>query len=156
MGDANEYCGMVVAVCRSEGGIPKHPQEEARVTSQGIEGDRHDHAKHVKDTRALSLFDEEIMHSLRSEGYDLVPGSIGENILLRGVNVQQRQPGTLLRLGDVTIRLEEPRKPCFVLDSIDVRLQDDILGRCGYMASVVHGGCIKPGDRVLVGVTASA
>jgi len=141
-------CGTVVAVCRSDGGIPKVPQDVVHVTEAGITGDGHDHAKHNKNTRALSLFDEEILLQLRSEGYDLLAGSIGENVLLRGVLVQQMPPGTLLQLGEVTIRLEEPRKPCFVLDAIDPKLKAEITGRCGYMTSVLRGGKIKPGDPV--------
>ncbi len=78
----------------------------------------------------------------------MVSGSIGENITLRNVHVQQIPPGTVLALGEVTIRLEQPRKPCYVLDAIDERLKDAIVGRCGYMASVLKEGHIKPGDSV--------
>ena len=144
-------CGMVIAVCRSDGGIPKLAQDAVEVTKTGIVGDGHGHDKHNKDTRALSLWDEEILLQLRSEGFDLAPGSIGENVLLRGARVQEMPPGTVLSLGAVTIRLEEPRKPCFVLDAIDPQLKHVIVGRCGYMASVVRGGRIRPGDPVTGG-----
>ncbi len=122
---------VVIAVCDSPGGIPKHPREEVEITIDGIQGDEHEHDKHVRPARALSLFDEEIMLQLCSEGYDLIPGAIGENITLRGVDVQGMEPGTILELGEVTLRLEEPRRPCFVLDSIDPKLKTDIVGRCG-------------------------
>ncbi len=141
---------VLVAVCRSPGGIPKKPLSRALVTAQGIEGDAHAHAKHNKPTRALSLFDEEILHQLREEGYPLRAGSIGENLTLRNVHVQRMAPGTILRIGEVRIRLEEPRKPCYVLDAIDERLKDEIQGRCGYMASVLSGGELRPGMSVLV------
>ena len=36
-----------------------------------------------------------------------------------------------------------------LLDAIDARLKDVIVGRCGYMASVVSGGEIRPGMSVL-------
>ena len=139
---------VVVAVCLSAGGVPKLPQPMVVVGPQGIAGDGQAHAKHVKSTRALSLFDEELLHELRGEGYELQPGSIGENITVRNLHVQKMSPGTILEIGDVQIRLEEPRKPCFVLDVIDVRLKDVIVGRCGYMASVVTGGEIRPGMPV--------
>jgi MOSC domain-containing protein YiiM len=138
----------VVAVCRSEGGIPKLPQGSVQVTEAGIVGDGHDHAKHNTPERALSLFDEETLLQLKDEGYDLVPGSTGENVVFRKVHVQQMQPGTVLQLGQVTLRLEQPRKPCYVLDAIDPQLKETIVGRCGYLASVVEGGRIQPGDRV--------
>ncbi len=139
---------VVVAVCRSPGGVPKLPLQSVRVGAMGIEGDGHAHAKHNKPVRALSLFDEEVLFELRREGYPLLPGSIGENLTLRNVHVQAMEPGTVLQIGAVRIRLEEPRKPCYVLDAIDTRLKDDILGRCGYMASVLEGGRLEPGMEV--------
>jgi MOSC domain-containing protein YiiM len=57
--------------------------------------------------------------------------------------VQSLPPGTLLEIGDVLLRLEEPRKPCYVLDAISPCLKDVIVGRCGYMASVLEGGMIR-------------
>ena len=140
---------MVVAVCTSPGGVPKLPQESVQVTRAGLEGDGRDHAKHNKPSRAVSLFDEEILLALREEGYDLTPGSIGENVTLRNVHVQQMTPGTVLQLDRVRLRLEEPRKPCFVLDAVHPRLKDDIVGRCGYMASVVEEGVLTPGTPVV-------
>ena len=139
---------IVVAVCRSSGGIPKLPQTEVRITPDGIEGDAHDHDKHNKPTRALALVDEEILDKLRAEGYDVSIGSIGENITLRNVHVQRMPPGAVLQMGEVLVRLEEPRRPCFVLDAIDEQLKTDIVGRCGYMASVVQAGRLTPGVAV--------
>lgn len=139
---------VVVAVCLSSGGVPKMPQPSVIITAGGVQGDGQAHDKHIKPTRALSLFDEELLHDLQALGFVLQPGSIGENITLRHVHVQQMTPGTILEIGSVRIRLEEPRKPCYVLDAIDVRLKDVVIGRCGYMASVVTGGEIWPGMPV--------
>lgn len=141
---------ILVAVCLSAGGIPKIPQATVHISTTGIDGDWHAHSKHNKPTRALSLFDEEILEQLRAEGYDLQCGSIGENLTLRGVHVQTMLPGTVLRIGAVTLRLEEPRKPCYVLKAIDERLEHDIVGRCGYMASVLVEGDVAPGTLVEV------
>lgn len=139
---------VVVAVCLSNGGVPKTPQPVATITRSGVQGDRQAHEKHVKPTRAISLFDEELLHDLQALGFVLRPGSIGENVTLRNVFVQQMAPGTILEIGSVRVRLEEPRRPCFVLDAIDVRLKEAIVGRCGYMASVAAGGEIRPGMSV--------
>jgi MOSC domain-containing protein YiiM len=142
-------CGLVVAVCVSGGGIPKHAVTAAQVTAAGLAGDGHAHAKHIRAQRALSLFDMEILAQLRNEGFALYPGAIGENLTVVGLHVQRLPPGTLLETGDVVLRLEEPRKPCYVLDAIDPCLKDVIVGRCGFMASVVHGGLIEPGNRIV-------
>ncbi len=141
-------CGILLAICISRGGIPKLPQAEAWLTVDGFVGDGRNHAKHLRPVRAVSLLDMEVIEQLRQEGFDVGPGAIGENLTVTGLRVQRLSPGTLLRLGDVWLRLEEPRKPCYVLDSIDPRLKDVIVGRCGYMASVVRGGLLLPGSSV--------
>lgn len=137
--------GKVVAVCVSSGGIPKRTITVAQVTTDGLTGDGRAHSKHVRPERAVSLFDMEILAQLRREGFALYPGAIGENLTVVGLSVQRLPPGTLLEIGDVVIRLEEPRKPCYVLDAIDPCLKDVIVGRCGYMASVVQEGLIEAG-----------
>ena len=109
----------VVAVCISGGGVPKRPLRMARVSEAGVEGDHHAHAKHNRPDRAISIFDIEIMRNLVDEGFPLEPGTAGENLTVAGLHVQQMRPGTLLEIGDVLLRLEQARKPCFVLDAID-------------------------------------
>ena len=138
----------VVAVCTSAGGVPKHPLLEAEVTVAGIRGDLHAHEKHNRLDRALSLFDLEALQQLIAEGFPLEPGTIGENLTVEGLHVQDLPVGTMLGIGDVVMRLEVPRKPCYVLDVIDPRLKEVIAGRCGYMASVLRGGLIRPGMTV--------
>ena len=54
----------------------------------------------------------------------------------------------MLPLGQVRVRLEEPRKPCYVLDAIDPALQKAIADRCGYLATVVTEGELQPGTAV--------
>lgn len=141
----------VVAVCISAGGVPKRPLLEAEVGVAGIRGDLHAHDKHNRPDRALSLFDVEILRQLVEEGFPLEPGTAGENITVEGLNVQKLQNGTLLQIGEVLIRLEVPRKPCYVLDVIDPRLKEAIVGRCGYMASVLQSGIICPGMTIRLG-----
>jgi len=135
----------VVAVCFSNGGVPKRPLEAGTVTKAGIEGDIRAHAKHNRPDRAISILDIEIMRDLVAEGFPLEPGTTGENLTVVGLHVQRLEPGSLLTIGNVVLQLEQPRKPCFVLDEIDPLLKDAIVGRCGYMASVVHEGTISPG-----------
>jgi MOSC domain-containing protein YiiM len=140
----------VVAVSISPGGIPKRPQELARALVTGLDGDGHNHAKHIRPDRAISLWDLEILQQLVAEGFALEPGAAGENLTVAGLHVQQLLPGTLLKIGNVVLKLEQPRKPCYVLDAIDPRLQDAMVGRCGYMASVVGEGSIRPGMHIEV------
>jgi MOSC domain-containing protein YiiM len=139
--------GRIVAICISAGGIPKLPVDRARVEVNGLAGDGHAHAKHNRVSRAVSLFDDEILEELRARGYRLVPGSIGENLTVRGLHVQTLAPGTrLVSERGVVLELSEQRKPCYVLDAIDVKLKDVIVGRCGFLASVITPGELFSGD----------
>jgi MOSC domain-containing protein YiiM len=140
----------VLAVSISAGGIPKRPLERGRVTTSGVAGDGRNHAKHIRPDRAISLWDVEILQQLVAEGFPLEPGAAGENLTVAGLNVQPMAPGTRLRIGDVLLKLEQPRKPCYVLDAIDPRLKDTMAGRCGYMASVLREGTIRPGMAIEV------
>ena len=139
----------VLAVNVSAGGIPKLPQATAQVQCAGLKGDGRNHTKHIRPDRAISLWDYEILEQLVAEGFSkLVPGAAGENLTVRGINIQSLEPGTLLRIGLVLLKLEQPRKPCYVLDAIDPLLKDVIVGRCGYLASVVTEGVIRPGMTI--------
>ncbi|HUY31786.1 MAG TPA: MOSC domain-containing protein [Pirellulales bacterium] len=140
--------GRLVAVSVSAGGVPKRPIPVAHVSRTGILGDRHAHEKHNRSDRALSLIDVEILRQLAEEGFPLEPGTVGENLTVEGLQVQRMPPGTVLRIGELVLRLEQPRKPCYVLDAIDPALKDAIVGRCGYMASVLRGGAVRAGMLV--------
>ena len=140
----------VLAVSISEGGIPKRPVSSATVARTGIVGDGRNHAKHIRLDRAISLIDLEILEQLGQEGFALEPGAAGENLTVVGLGVQNMSPGTVLQIGDVLLKLEQPRKPCYVLDSISPQLKTAIIGRCGYMASVLSEGHVRPGSTVSV------
>ncbi len=141
--------GTVLAVQISPGGIPKMPVEEAVVGRMGIEGDGRDHAKHWKEERAISIQDLELIEQIRGDGYDVAPGVMGENLTVKDLHVQTLIPGTKLHFsGGLVLELTGPRKPCFVLDTIDEKLKDDVINRIGYMARVVQEHTIRPGETV--------
>ena len=141
--------GRIIAVCLSHGGIPKTPRPEAQLAADGFVGDGHEHEKHIRPHRAVLIQDEEKLEELRLEGYALAPGAMGENLTVRGLNVQSLSPGTRLRLENgPLLQLSEPRRPCFVLDQIDPRLQADVVGRCGYLAQVLEEGRAHEGQRI--------
>lgn len=140
----------VLSVNISRGGIPKKPQKAGCALKGGLVGDGRNHAKHIRPERAVSLWDYELLQQLATEGFRLSPGAAGENLTVVGLHVQELKPGTSLRIGSCELRLEQPRKPCYVLDAIDPRLKEAIVGRCGYMASVVHEGTIRPGMSIRI------
>jgi MOSC domain-containing protein YiiM len=141
----------VLSVNISPGGIPKLPIDSVSALKSGLQGDGRNHAKHILPDRAVSLWDYELLQHLVAEGFSsLKPGAAGENLTVTRLNVQSMTAGTLLRIGDTVLKLEQPRKPCYVLDAIDPCLKDAIVGRCGYLASVVREGTIRPGMQIEV------
>lgn len=141
----------VLSVNVSAGGIPKLPVGCCHVSRSGLEGDEHAHAKHVNKDRAVSLVDREILDQLKGEGYDLCPGSIGENITVENLGVQSLSPGDCLTFsGGLVIELVEERRPCFVLDTLGKELKKDIVGRCGYLAKVLVENNLSPGEAITV------
>ena len=149
MMDQEKQTPIVIAVNISPGGIPKRSIDVAHITEDGIVGDQHEHPKHIKPTRALSLLDSEILEKLTQEGYEVSPGALGENITVRHLQIQNLAPKTRLSFsGGVVIELVEPRKPCFVLGAIHPALEKETIGRIGYMALVVTEGTMRAGETI--------
>ena len=141
----------VVSVNVSKGGIPKLPVPSCKVSIDGLEGDGRDHDKHITPDRAVSLIDTEILHQLETEGYEVPPGAVGENLTVEELDVQTLEPGNRLHFsGGVVLELVESRRPCYVLDPIGVTLKKDIVGRCGFLARVLVEGTCTPGETITV------
>jgi MOSC domain-containing protein YiiM len=141
----------VMAVCISEGGIPKQVIEAAEVSANGLEGDGHDHDKHNRPHRAVLIQDMELLADLEREGFPVAPGVLGENLTTQHLDVQHREVGTRLEFeAGPTLELTEPRKPCFVLDQIHPDLQEAVAGRGGFLARVIVPGRVFVGQRITV------
>jgi MOSC domain-containing protein YiiM len=139
----------IVAVCLSSGGIPKRRVPHAEVTTDGLAGDGHNHEIHRRTHRAVLLQDIELLEDLKSEGFPVECGTLGENLTVRGLHVQSLAPGARLRLEDgPLLELTEVRTPCFVLDAIHPDLQAALVGRGGFLARVVEPGRVFPQQRI--------
>lgn len=140
---------MIVSINISAGGIPKRPVPQCEVSEGGLVGDAHDHDKHNHPDHAVSLLDEERIEALVAEGFPLRPGAVGENLTLRGVDVQSLAPGDRLRFpSGAELEISKMRKPCYVLDAIDRQLKVAAVGRIGMLARVVRTGMLRLGDAV--------
>ncbi len=139
----------VIKICISSGGIPKYAIDSVFIAQSGLAGDAHNHLKHNNPDQAVCLQDLELLEQLCEEGFVLTPGTIGENLTVQDLHVQRLYPGTILEFsGGVVLELTRERKPCYVLDSIDLRLKDAILGRCGFYAKVLREGTITSGAKI--------
>jgi len=107
--------GRIVQISISAGAVPKRPVDEARVTAAGIDGDGHRNTRyHGGPDRALCLYSIERIRALAAEGHPIVPGSIGENVTIEGLEWNDVAPGTRIRLGErVVIEVTRYTSPCF-------------------------------------------
>jgi MOSC domain-containing protein YiiM len=79
-------------------------------------------------------------------------GQFGENLTMEGLNEKDTRIGDVLRVGQATVQVTQPRVPCFKLAAKFQR--DDILqrflqsGRSGFYFSVIEEGLVAAGDAI--------
>jgi molybdopterin adenylyltransferase len=132
----------------SDVGYLRRPLAEAMLLENyGIEGD----SKGGNPKRNLNIMDDITLAELHGEGYPTEPGSLGENLILRGVDLRTLPAGAQLRIGsEAVIALIKERVPCEQLTPLDERMPESVEGRVGVMCRVMKSGRIKVGDPVAV------
>ena len=136
----------------------------------GVEGDAHCGATvrhrsrvaidpHQPNLRQVHLITTEILDDLRTRGYDVAPGDLGENVTTTGIDLHGLPTGTLIRLGDsALVALTGLRNPCQQIETFRRGLlrqvvgkdgDGDIVRRAGVMAVVVQGGDVRRGDCIV-------
>lgn len=106
--------GRIVQISVSPGGVPKTAVTAAVVNTAGVEGDGHrDLEHHGGPDRAVCLFSLEQIQALQAEGHPVVPGALGENVTLEGIDWGQVVPGSRLQLGgQVLLEVTRYTSPC--------------------------------------------
>ena len=147
--------GRLQAIHTSTGGVPKLGRASCRVTIDGIEGDRQrDLRFHGGPQRAVSLYSLELVEALRGEGHPIVPGMMGENLTLAGVDWAAMVPGATLEIGPVGLVLTGYASPCKNIapafrDEHFVRVSQKVHpGWSRLYARVSREGVITIGDAV--------
>ena len=110
--------------------------------------------------RQVHLIQAELLEELRSAGFTVAPGDLGENVLTRGLDLLALPVGTRLRLGAQTVlELTGLRNPCLQLDRFEQGLtaavldrdaEGNVIRKAGVMAVVLVGGTVRPGDVIEV------
>jgi hypothetical protein len=110
--------------------------------------------------RQVHLIHGELHDELRSAGFSVAPGDLGENITTRGIDLLSLPKGTRLHLGRTAVlELTGLRNPCRQLDQFSpglmaaVRGRDekgDLIFKCGIMGIVLRGGDVAVGDIIIV------
>jgi MOSC domain-containing protein YiiM len=113
----------------------------------------------------VHLIHAELHDALASAGFSLAPGSMGENVTTRGLDLLGLPAGTRLRLGDhAWVEVTGLRNPCAQLDELAAGLMEATLDRdkdgrlirkAGIMGIVLESGEVRPGDAIEVELPAS-
>lgn len=177
----------VVAVSRDETHrFSKVPCEAITlVEGMGVIGDAHagtlvQHRSRVRrnpnqpNLRQVHLIHAELLDEARAAGHDVGPGSLGENILIGGLDLLALPTDTRLLIGRAVVRITGLRNPCRQINEYspgllkvvvarvdgatstsDVALSASggaesvdgvgIVRKAGVMAVVEHGGDVCPG-----------
>lgn len=147
--------GRVVSLNRSRGGVPKLPVDQALVTVNGMEGDtQRDRRFHGGPDRALCVYSIELIDALVAEGHSVVPGVLGENVTVSGLDWRMMRPGRRLTTGTVEIELTGFASPCknirgYFLDEEMKRISEKRHpGWSRVYARVLREGAVRIGDPV--------
>lgn len=140
----------------SDGGLPKRPVLEAKVTEQGLAGDRQRNLNvHGGPDRAVCLFSIELIERLQDEGHSIDAGFAGENLTLAGLDWEKLTPEMQLAVGpDVRLEITSYCAPCewnarwFRTGEFSRISQKKNPGWSRLYAKVLQGGVVKPGDEV--------
>ena len=152
----SELKGKIVALCISEArGTVKHAVEKAKlIKGYGIEGDAHAGHWHRQVSllaiEQVEAFNQRIAASNAQILARAVEGTFGENILVRGIDLRKLPVGTLLKAGNVVLKLSQIGKECHSHCQIFQRVGDCIMPREGVFATVEQGGVITPGMEIKV------
>lgn len=115
------------------------------IAGYGIEGDR----KGGNPNRNLNIMSYETLEALGEEGFSTSPGQMGEQIVIRGLDVGNLAVGDRLQIGEAAIvEVVNHRTGCQRFEHIQGKSPQQAAGRMGIMAKVVTGGRIAVGDSV--------
>ncbi|MBM4433755.1 MAG: hypothetical protein FJ028_01325 [Chloroflexi bacterium] len=137
----------------ARGSRPKPVDAVTGRVGGGIEGDRHVD----KETRSVLVVDRSTLDDL-----GLAPGDLREQITIEGVrSVTTLEPGTHLRIGGITLRVNGEAQPCTHIGDLngaeDVEVfRQSLLGRRGADCTVVTADApARVGDRVEIATPAA-
>jgi MOSC domain-containing protein YiiM len=168
-----DVTGVVVAVARDGSHRFSKPTADVirLLAGLGVEGDAHcgatvQHLSRVRrdpdapNLRQVHLIQAEVQDELRAEGFAVAPGSMGENLTTRGLDLLALAAGARLRIGAAAVvEITGLRNPCVQLDRFQDGLMSAVLARApdgslirksGVMGVVAAGGEVRPGDVIEV------
>ena len=126
------------------------------IAGQGIVDDTRYFGRRSRSTgqpsrRQISLIEREQIaeHAATLGLQSIAPGAVRSNIETIGLDLQS-VVGQRVQIGEVLLRIYEPRDPCARMDAICAGLREVMRNRRqGVMAEVVRSGKIRVGDAII-------
>ena len=163
--------GLVVAVSLRPGHhFSKTPSLGIRLqTGLGVAGDAHmgvteKHRSRVRkdptqpNLRQVHLIHTELFDELRTKGFAVKPGELGENVTTSGIDLLALPAGTRLHLGEsAVVEITGLRNPCVQIDdfqqglmaaTLDQDADGNLVRKAGIMSVVIRDGDVRPGDAI--------
>jgi len=112
------------------------------VEDLGVEGDHH---ARPRSSRQVLLMSEE-----NCGAFGLSPGEVRENIVTRGLDLQNLAAGTQLEIGAAALEITKDCEPCSFIDGLRPGLRARMERRRGMLARVLRGGEIRVGDEIIL------
>jgi MOSC domain-containing protein YiiM len=157
--------GVIVQINISLGGIPKRPVSAGIITPLGLAGDAHAHPQiHGGSRQAVLLIAAETIDELKSRGYPVFFGALGENLTTRGLDCRQLRIGHQFRAGAAILEITKVRGPCAALDVYGPAIKREIYdprveagdptsprwGMSGFYARVIQPGAVHTDDPIMI------
>jgi MOSC domain-containing protein YiiM len=141
------------------------------ITGMGVEGDAHfgekvQHLSRIRrdpdspNLRQVHLIHAELHDELRTKGFHVEPGQMGENVTTRGIDLLGLPENARLHLGaDAIVEVKGLRNPCVQLDglqkglmaaTLDKDSDGNLIRKAGVMAIVIAGGEVRAGDEIRI------
>ena len=155
--------GHVVQINISRGGLPKRPIAQGNLAATGFEGDSCAHPQiHGGPMQTVLLIASEAIQALRSKGYPVYEGALGENLTTEGLDPAKWRAGQQYRVGEAIIELTKVRAPCDNLNVYGPEIKNEIYDPqvkakdptsprwaiSGFYAKVIRPGLIFPGNVI--------
>lgn len=164
---------IVVAVSKSATHTMSKPNVDSiyLLAGLGVEGDAHagitvKHRSRVAqdptqpNLRQVHLIHSELHDEIRTLGFSILPGQMGENITTKGIALLDLPRHTRLHIGEnAIVEITGLRNPCHQLNGLQEGLMQAVLGRdennnlirkAGVMAIVVQSGLIRDGNSIVI------
>jgi len=138
----------------NSGGLPKTSIPRVLVKKTGLKGDynRYRTEKLKGDPiSAVLLLPNETIQEFALKGYEIGPGSMGENFTLEGIRYDELSIGRRLLLGKedgAIIKIERVCEPCDELLVYGKDFPKITFGKRGMYSSVEREGYVSKGDPV--------